>query len=148
MRWSGSLAIPDLLSRYRSGDLRPSEVIQQVYARIAERGDDHVWISLVPKREALERADALENGPPDSPLYGIPFAVKDIFDVSGLPTTAGCPAYSYIASRTATLVRKLLDAGAILIGKTNLDQFATGLVAIRTPYGIPSNPFDARYIPG
>jgi allophanate hydrolase len=148
MRWSGTLAIPNLLSLYRSGDLRPSEVIQHVYARIAERGDDHVWISLVPKCEALERADALENGSHDSPLYGIPFAVKDLFDVSGLPTTVGCPAYSYTASRTATLVRKLLDAGAILIGKTNLDQFATGLVGLRSSYGIPRNPFDARYIPG
>ena len=148
MRWSGSLAIPDLLSLYRSGDLRPSEVIQQVYARIAERGDDHVWITLVPKREELERASALENGPRDSPLYGIPFAVKDLFDVSGLPTTAGCPAYSYTANGTATVVRKLVDAGAILIGKTNLDQFATGLVGIRSPYGIALNPFDARYIPG
>ncbi len=148
MRWSGSLAIQDLLSLYRSGHVRPSEVIQQVYARIEERGEDHVWISLVPKQEALERAGALENGPHDSALYGIPFAVKDIFDVSGLPTTAGCPAYSYTASRTATLVRKLLDAGAILIGKTNLDQFATGLVGVRSPYGIAPNPFDARYIPG
>ena len=148
MRWSGSLAIPDLLSLYRSGDLRPSEVIQQVYTRIAERGDDHVWILLVPRQEALERADALANGPHDLPLYGIPFAVKDIFDVSSLPTTAGCPAYSYTASCTATLVRKFLDAGAILIGKTNLDQFATGLVGVRSPYGIPSNPFDVRYIPG
>ena len=148
MRWSGSLAIADLLSQYRSGDLRPSDVIKQVYARIAERGDDHVWISLVPKREAMERAEALENGPHDSALYGIPFAVKDLFDVSGFPTTAGCPAYSYTANRTATLVRKLLDAGAILIGKTNLDQFATGLVGVRSPYGIALNPFDARYIPG
>jgi len=90
-KWSGNLAIRDLLSLYRSGELRPSEVIQHVYARIAERGDDHVWISVVSESEALERAHALENGPRDYALYGIPFAVKDVFDVSGLPTTAVVP---------------------------------------------------------
>jgi allophanate hydrolase len=148
MKWSGTLAIPDLLRLYRSRELRPRDVIDHVYARIAQRGDDHVWISVVSKGEALDRADALDAGPRDSPLYGIPFAVKDLFDVSGLPTTAGCPAYSYVAGRTATLVGKLVEAGAILIGKTNLDQFATGLVGVRSPYGIALNPFDARYIPG
>ena len=123
-------------------------MLECIYARIADRGDDHVWIYLTPKAEAMERAHHLERSVPDSPLYGVPFAVKDIFDVNGLATTAACPAYSYTATGTATVVQRLLDAGAILIGKANLDQFATGLVGVRSPYGIARNPFDSRYIPG
>ena len=148
MSWSGTLAIADLLSLYRSNKLRPSDMLECIYARIADRGDDHVWIYLTPKAEAMERAHHLERSVPDSPLYGVPFAVKDIFDVNGLATTAACPAYSYTATGTATVVQRLLDAGAILIGKANLDQFATGLVGVRSPYGIARNPFDSRYIPG
>ena len=117
-----------------------------VYRRIAAQGEDHVWIQLIPEHKALESARRLAD--PSLPLYGIPFAVKDNIDVAGLPTTAACPAFSYIANRTATVVRKLIDAGAILIGKTNMDQFATGLVGTRSPYGVPKNPFDSRYIPG
>jgi allophanate hydrolase len=82
------------------------------------------------------------------PLYGIPFAVKDNIDVEGFVTTAGCPAFAYTATRSAKAVQTLLDAGAIFIGKTNLDQFATGLAGVRSPYGVPRNPFDSRYIPG
>jgi allophanate hydrolase len=81
-------------------------------------------------------------------LYGVPFAVKDNFDVHGLPTTAACPAFAHEATRSATAVERVLAEGAILIGKTNLDQFATGLVGTRSPYGVPENPFDARYVPG
>ena len=82
------------------------------------------------------------------PLYGIPFAVKDNFDVEGMPTTAACPTFAHEAAETATVVKKLLDAGAILIGKTNMDQFATGLVGTRTPYGICSSVFNPKYISG
>src|SRR5262245_62761100 len=82
------------------------------------------------------------------PRHGSPCAVKDNMDVEGLPTTAGCPDYSYVAKRTATVVQRLLDAGGILVGKTNLDQFATGLTGARSPYGVPKNPYDKSYIPG
>jgi allophanate hydrolase len=82
------------------------------------------------------------------PLFGIPFAVKDNIDVAGMPTTAGCPAFAYTPAETAPIVARLLAAGAVLLGKTNLDQFATGLVGTRSPYGAPCNPFDARFIPG
>src|SRR4051794_28772521 len=82
------------------------------------------------------------------PLWGVPFAVKDNIDAAGMPTTAACPAFAYTPAADAPALRRLLDAGAILVGKTNLDQFATGLVGVRSPYGTPRNPFDARYVPG
>src|SRR5688572_15679502 len=82
------------------------------------------------------------------PLYGIPFAVKDNIDVAGCPTTAACPAFSYHPQVTAPAVQRLLDAGALMIGKTNLDQFATGLVGTRSPYGACHNAFNADYISG
>jgi allophanate hydrolase len=141
-----NLQIGALSQRYKTGALKPVETVAKIYARIAARADDHVWIHLVPEPDALERARELSD--PGSPLYGIPFAVKDNIDVAGLPTTAGCPAFCYTASRTSTVVERLIDAGAILIGKTNLDQFATGLVGTRSPFGVPKNPFDERYIPG
>jgi len=123
-----------------------------VLRRIADQGDDGVWISRVPDEQVMERADELaglnEEARRRSPLYGIPFAVKDCIDVATMETTAACPAFAYTAERTATVVERLLAAGAILIGKTNLDQFQSGLVGIRTPYGIARNPFNARYIPG
>jgi allophanate hydrolase len=82
------------------------------------------------------------------PLFGVPFAVKDNMDVAGMPTTAGCPAYAYVPERSATVVELLEEAGAVLVGKTNLDQFATGLVGTRSPYGVPRNPHHADYLPG
>ena len=81
-------------------------------------------------------------------FYGVPLAVKDNIDVAGLPTTAACPGFTYTPTKSAAVVRQLVDAGAIVIGKTNLDQFATGLVGVRSPYGVPRNPFNADYIPG
>ena len=141
-----SLRAGALSELYKTGSAKPAEVVAEIYARVAARGDDHVWIYLVPQQDALERARTLPG--PDMPLYGIPFAVKDNIDVAGMPTTAGCPAFRYTADHTASGVQRLLDAGAILIGKTNLDQFATGLVGTRSPFGVPRNPFDDRYIPG
>ena len=125
----------------------PVATIEAIYDRIAAAGDDGVWINRVSRADALERACAVRNMPP-GPLRGVPFAVKDNIDVAGLPTTAACPDFAYTAERSATAVRRLEAAGAIVIGKTNLDQFATGLVGTRTPYGVSRNPFDARYIPG
>src|SRR5205085_11492416 len=82
------------------------------------------------------------------PLYGVPVAVKDNIDVKGLATTAGCPSFAYRPGKDATCVARLKRAGAIIVGKTNLDQFATGLVGVRSPYGVPRNPFDPTLIPG
>ena len=82
------------------------------------------------------------------PLFGVPFAVKDNIAVQGLPTTAACPAFAHDAAEHATVVRRLLDTGAVLLGKTNLDQFATGLVGTRSPYGEVPNTFDPAYVSG
>ena len=129
-----SLDLQSLGERLRSESLSTREVVAGVLTRIAARGDDKVWIHLA-KREVLDaRAEVLERrGPEGMPLYGIPFAVKDNIDVAGQPTTAGCPEFAYTPRESAPVVQALLDAGAILIGKTNLDQFATGLVGTRSP---------------
>jgi allophanate hydrolase len=117
--------------------------INEIYDRIENGPLNPVWISLVPREVSLERARRA-----DGPLAGMTFAVKDNIDVLGLPTTAGCPAFAYKPSADATVVARLMAAGAIPIGKTNLDQFATGLVGTRSPYGACSSVFDARYISG
>ncbi|MGE3402240.1 MAG: allophanate hydrolase [Vicinamibacterales bacterium] len=119
--------------------------IAAIFDRIAEEGMAPVWISLADREAAVARARTVD---PSLPLAGIPFAVKDNIDVAGMTTTAGCPSFGYAARTTATAVERLLDAGAILIGKTNLDQFATGLVGTRSPYGACSSVFDDRYISG
>lgn len=146
----GPLDLTALREAYRSGQRKPSTVIAPIYDAIAANGEDGVWIALNPRDAAVQRAAELEgNGFSDTlPLWGVPFAVKDNIDVAGLPTTAACPAFAYTPAQTAFAVQKLLAAGAILIGKTNLDQFATGLVGVRSPYGVARNPFDAAYIPG
>lgn len=139
-----------LENAYGSGTLTPCDVVSRIYDEIACVGERPVWIRLVPLDENLARARALEADPEahSLPLYGIPFAVKDNFDVEGMPTTAACPSFACVASQTATAVQKLLDAGAMLIGKTNMDQFATGLVGTRTPYGACSCVFNEQYISG
>jgi len=144
----GTLRVAALRSLYKAGVDTPSGVVEAVYQRISAAGEDRVWIHLVPREEALKRARELPAMPASLPLYGIPFAVKDNINVAQLPTTAGCPAFAYIAQQAAAVVETLLAAGAILIGKTNMDQFATGLVGVRSPYGVPKNPFDESYIPG
>jgi len=110
--------------------------------------DPAIFIHLPPEEEWLDLAAAVEAMPPDLPLWGIPFVVKDNIDVAGWPTTAGCPEFSYTPAADAEVVRLLRAAGAIPLGKVNLDQFATGLVGVRSPYGIPRNVFDAAYLPG
>ncbi len=144
------LDIVSLRKMYSAGDARPSDVIEAVYDRIATESLEPTWISLVPREMALARARTMESDPAAfrKPLYGVPFAIKDNIDLAGLPTTAGCPAYAYVPARSATVVQSLVDAGAIPIGKTNLDQFATGLVGTRSPYGVCPNVFDPRYISG
>jgi len=135
-----------LAAEYAAG-ARPADVLATTLAALDD--DDPVWISRVPPDDVIARARALDGrSPAELPLYGIPFAVKDNIDVAGIATTAACPAFAYVPERSATVVERLEAAGAIVIGKTNLDQFATGLVGTRSPYGVPRNPFDERYIPG
>ena len=149
LRADDSLDLQTLGARLRSGALRPADVVSGVLERIRARGDDKAWIHRLPRAELEARAAELERrGASGLPLYGIPFAIKDNIDLAGHPTTAACPEYAYVAQNTASVVQALLDAGAIVIGKTNLDQFATGLVGTRSPYGAPSSTFDPRYISG
>jgi len=142
--------IAALHAAYRSGATRPSDVIAELYERIRSGPLAPIWISMVPREAAIAQARALEadSNTRAVPLYGVPFAVKDNIDVAGVPTTAGCPAYAYSPGRNAPVVESLVDAGAIPIGKTNLDQFATGLVGTRSPHGACSCVFDGRYISG
>ena len=145
------LGLHALRISYRAGTLTVPQVVDEVTTRIAAAGDDKVWISRVPDDVLQEAAAALDarRGEIDNlPLYGVPFAVKDNIDVAGMMTTAACPGFAYSAEVSAEVVQRLIAAGAIVIGKTNLDQFATGLVGVRSPYGVPRNPFDAGYIPG
>ncbi len=149
-----SLDINTLHRGYRDGTLTPEAVVTEVYRRIAARGDDHVWLHLVPEVDALAAARDLQarvpprRGPDVLSLYGLPFSVKDNLHVAGMPTTAGCPAFSHIAEQTATAIVRACDGGAILVGKTNMDQFANGLVGVRSPTGFPVNLFNPEYIPG
>jgi allophanate hydrolase len=143
------LGVHNLRAAYRAGTLTVRQVIDEVLARIAAAGDDKVWISRVPDVTLRAQADALDrDGNKDLPLFGIPFAVKDNIDVAGLATTAACPGFAYQPNESAEVVKQLVAAGAIVVGKTNLDQFATGLVGVRSPYGVPRNPFNSDYIPG
>jgi len=143
------LGLTALTALYAVGDLTPSEVVRILYRRIPEHASNPIWITLRHEEDVLGEALALEaRGPDRRPLYGLPFAIKDNLDCAGLPTTAACPALTYTPAKSAQAVRRLLDAGALLIGKTNLDQLATGLTGTRSPYGACHNLFDERYIAG
>ncbi|WP_029910417.1 allophanate hydrolase [Pelobacter seleniigenes] len=145
-----SLEIPRLREAYSNG-LSPVEMVEEVLQRCAAYPDRAVWISRASREQLLARAQWLieqPGGVENLPLYGIPFAVKDNIDCLGFATTAACPAYAYQPDSDAFVVAKLLAAGAILIGKTNLDQFATGLVGTRSPHGAPRCVFDADYVSG
>ena len=146
------LSLDSLSSAYASGDLTPSILAARLCDAIDayEAVDPAVWIHRISKQVMLDRAAELEaDAVADrGPLFGIPFAIKDNVDVAGLPSTMGCPEPLYIAKKTSFAVQRLLDAGAILVGKTNLDQFATGLVGVRSPYGAPRCVFDKDYVSG
>jgi len=139
--------IGGLAAAYAQG-LDPGRVVDGVFERIAAAGDPGIFIHLLDRKTVRRAARALGTFDRARPLWGIPFAVKDNIDVAGLPTTAACPAFAYTPKASAPAVARLLAAGALLIGKTNLDQFATGLVGVRTPYPVPRNPFDAAIVPG
>ncbi|WP_214402948.1 allophanate hydrolase [Pseudonocardia lacus] len=156
MRSSLTDRVPDRLDlaglrdAYAAG-LRPAAVVEAVLERIAARGADAVWISRFDAAALRAEAAAVEGrwgGGPRPPLYGVPFAVKDNIDVAGLPTTAACPAFGYDPMADATSVRRLREAGAIPVGKTNLDQFATGLNGGRSPYGAPESVFGGDLVSG
>jgi allophanate hydrolase len=122
--------------------------IAEAYGRIRKRGSDGVWISLVSEEDAMRRVEELEIDSRELPLRGRTFAIKDNIDLAGLPTTAACPQFAYTPARSAHVVQRLIDGGAVPIGKTNLDQFATGLNGTRSPYGFPCNFYNPAYISG
>ena len=138
-----------IVAAHRAGTLSPAQTVARSFQRIRDHDDPAIFISLRDETQALAEAKALSaDDAAQLPLYGIPVAVKDNIDVAGLPTTAACPAFAYSPAHDATSVARLRAAGAIIIGKTNLDQFATGLVGVRSPYGIPRNPLRDDLIPG
>ena len=141
------MTLSDLRQRYQSG-ATPGDVIREVLEKNRVWNDPALWIHPPEACGLPELARQVEALPHDLPLWGVPFAVKDNIDVAGWPTTAACPAFSYIAESDAPVVSLLRAAGAIPVGKTNLDQFATGLVGTRSPYGTPRNAHAADYLPG
>jgi allophanate hydrolase len=141
--------VADIVRAHRARTMSPVETVERTFARIAAHDDPAVFIALRDEAEVVAEARRLtEQGQAELPLYGVPVAIKDNIDVKGLPTTAACPAFAYQPTADASVVARLKQAGAIMIGKSNLDQFATGLVGVRSPYGIPRNLFDPRLIPG
>ena len=146
------LSIPTLRTRYLDGSLTPTAMVEMLDRQMqAEHDllDRHVWIRRLSLDELRAHAAALDGKDPATlPLYGIPFAIKDNIDLAGIPTTAGCPEFAYTPERSATVVQRLINAGAIPVGKTNLDQFATGLVGVRSPYGACRNAVDPDYVSG
>lgn len=154
---SAYLGIQHLANGYRSGAFGIEAVMQSVLDSVDVEEDHRIWIQLVESRKILSKVAALnarwEQMHPGQreralPLYGLPFAVKDNIDVAGMPTTAGCPRFAYVPEKSATVVSRLEDAGAVLIGKTNMDQFATGLTGTRSPHGACKNAFRPEFISG
>ena len=144
-----NLQISQLRDLYLSGALNPTDLVKQLDAEIGTEDKRNIWIRRLTLDEMLTYAHNLAGkNIADLPLYGIPFAIKDNIDLAGIPTTAACPEYAYTPTKSATVVQKLIEAGAIPVGKTNLDQFATGLVGTRSPYGACQNSFNPEYISG
>lgn len=143
------LSVLSLLDAYRAGTRTPAQVIDEVLRRCDACPDPAVWITRLTRKQIQPYLDGLTgHSPATRPLYGIPFAIKDNIDLAGLPTTAACSEYAYTPEQSAFVVERLIAAGAIPIGKANLDQFATGLVGTRSPYGEVQNPFDPDYLSG
>ncbi len=143
------LSVLSLREAYRAGTVTPDAVLDEVLRRGDACDDPAIWITRLSRAELQPYLDALSGHHPDTlPLYGVPFAIKDNIDLAGVPTTAACPGYAYTPERSAFVVERLIAAGAIPLGKTNLDQFATGLVGTRSPYGAVRNSFDPAYLAG
>ena len=146
---SDSLLISDLLHAYRAHRLTPTQMTESVLERAERAAQRNIWITRFSRKRLLDHARSLEQRSIEElPLYGIPFVIKDNIDLAGVPTTAGCVQYSYVPAQSSPVVQRLLDAGAIPLGKANLDQFATGLVGTRSPYGACRNSFNTDYISG
>ncbi|KAM0331308.1 hypothetical protein ACHAQA_002978 [Verticillium albo-atrum] len=146
-------SIDDLQASYKAGRTTPIDVVNAVFDRIEayQQEDPAVWISLATRGDVLTAAKSLAeryDGKPLPPLFGIPFGVKDSMDVEGIATTAACPAYAYVPEATAVAVQHVLDAGGIYVGKTNLDQLATGLSGCRSAYGVPHCTFSKLHVTG
>ncbi len=147
------LDLASLAQFIRSGAVKPAEAVRLVYRRVAADANNPIWISLRPMDEALEEARRLEldqrrADAASLPLYGIPFAATDTIDVRGLPTSVGCRGLRRLAETDAPAVARLRAAGAIPIGKTNLDQFALGLTGTRSNLGVCRNAIDGEYVAG
>lgn len=141
--------IGEWLNAYRTQEITPRTALHALRQQL--RMDDPAWIYIFSADELDAQLKQLEDAGADAlklPLYGVPFVVKDNIDVAGIPTTAACPAFSYVADADATSVARLRAAGAIVLAKTNLDQFATGLVGTRSPYGPVPNSFNPDYVSG
>ena len=144
------LTLEEWRSLYRDSGKQPASVLADLHEALHATATDPAWTLLFdwPTIEAQLARLAKQPDAQRLPLYGVPFAIKDNIDYAGQTTTAACPAFAYVAQETAAAVQRLLDAGAILIGKTNLDQFATGLVGTRSPFGAVPNSFNPEYISG
>lgn len=143
------LSIAFLSDAYKKQKLSPEKLIDAVLARCDDYQDYNIWITLLSREQITPWLENLKEKSPDNyPLWGIPFAIKDNIDLIGIPTTAACPGFSRIPEKSAFVVQQLIDAGAIPVGKTNLDQFATGLNGTRSPYGPCKNSFNPEMISG
>ena len=136
------------LRRAYAAGLHPRQVMLEVLGRLQRVADPGIFLHLADEATLMALAEALGPYDPDRPLWGVPYAVKDNIDVAGMPTTAACPAWTTLPDRDAFAVARLRAAGAICVGKTNLDQFATGLVGTRTPHPVPRNAHDPALVPG
>jgi len=144
-----NLSIRHLRTRYLAGDLTPAALLAEIRGQLERHAGNPIWIHVLNDSELAPYLNRLAGADPETlPLYGIPFAIKDNIDLAGIPTTAACPAYAYTPARSAHVVERLIAAGAIPVGKTNLDQFATGLVGTRSPFGATRNAFDPDFISG
>ncbi|WP_445362091.1 allophanate hydrolase [Microbulbifer sp. ANSA003] len=143
------LTLDHLRNTYSQGITTPRELIASLLKQALQQANYNAWITLLTREELEPYLEALDRlRPSDLPLYGVPFAIKDNIDLAGVPTTAACPDFSYIPRESAFVVKLLIEAGAVPLGKTNLDQFATGLVGVRSPYGEGKNSFNQEYISG
>ncbi|WP_444894430.1 allophanate hydrolase [Microbulbifer sp. TRSA001] len=143
------LTLDHLRNTYSKGITTPRELITSLLKQAQQQANYNAWITLLTREELEPYLETLDRVRPiDLPLYGVPFAIKDNIDLAGVPTTAACPDFSYTPRESAFVVKLLIKSGAVPLGKTNLDQFATGLVGVRSPYGEGKNSFNQEYISG